>query len=293
MAADSESARPEVSVIVPFHNSAEYLPRCVEALLAQSYPASYEILMVDNNSTDESAEIIRQYPRVRLLQEQQQGAYVARNTGVASSRGAMLAFTDSDCVASSEWLKELVAPFSDPAVGLVQGRRIFGDDRSALSMLAAYEAEIHAHIFSGEDHGPLFGYTNNMAVRREIFDRCGPFLQTARGADSVFVDRVVRTFSHKVLRYARAASIRHLELNSVRYWLHKKSIYGRSFQRHRKERQSHRDLTPAERNAIFNRTTEREGYSSVQAALLFALLTTGRVSFIYGRLTSGRTTTDK
>ena len=205
MAADSESARPEVSVIVPFHDSAEYLPRCVEALLAQSYPASYEILMVDNNSTDESAEIIRQYPRVRLLQEQQQGAYVARNTGVASSRGAMLAFTDSDCVASSEWLKELVAPFSDPAVGLVQGRRIFGDDRSALSMLAAYEAEIHAHIFSGEDHGPLFGYTNNMAVRREIFDRCGPFLQTARGADSVFVDRVVRTFSHKVLRYARAS----------------------------------------------------------------------------------------
>jgi len=289
VASNPEAAAPKVSVIVPFYDSALYLERCIEALLGQSYPAaSYEVLMVDNNSTDRSAEIVRNYSRIRLLREEKQGAYAARNTAVKASSGEILAFTDSDCVTSSDWLKELVAPFAEPTVGLVQGRRTFGNDGSALSMLAAYEAEIHAHIFSGQDHGSLFGYTNNMAVRREIFDRCGPFMETARGADSVLVDRVVRTFSHRVLRYARGATIRHLELNSVGYWLHKKAIYGRSFQRYRNERKAHRDLTPAERRMIFTRTRERSGYSRAQAAWLFAMLVTGRLSFIYGRLTSRR-----
>jgi glycosyltransferase involved in cell wall biosynthesis len=287
-------AAPEISVIVPFYNNEQFIERCVQSLLAQTYPpASYEILMVDNNSNDGSAQMVRNYPRVRLVSEGKQGAYAARNHGVALSHGAILAFTDADCVPSPEWLKEIVAPFSDPKVGLVQGRRIFGDDASTLSMLAAYEAETHALIFSGEDKGALFGYTNNMAVRREVFERCGPFLETARGADSIFVDRVVRTFSHQVLRYARAATIRHLELNSVRHWLGKKAIYGRSFQRHRKERLTHTDLTPADRTAIFRRTRERAGYSAAQAAWLFAVISTGRVSFLYGRLTSRRMATDK
>jgi glycosyltransferase involved in cell wall biosynthesis len=289
VATSVEPAVPEVSVIVPFYNNEQFIECCVESLLAQSYPpASYEILMVDNNSSDRSAEIVRNHPRVRLLREEKQGAYAARNHGVAISRGAILAFTDADCAPSKEWLKEIVALFSDPKVGLVQGRRIFGDDASTLSMLAAYEAEIHAVIFSGEDRGALFGYTNNMAVRREVFERCGPFLETARGADSIFVDRVVRTFSHQVLRYARGATIRHLELDSVGQWLRKKTIYGRSFQRHRTERPTHTDLTPADRTAIFRRARERAGYSAAQAAWLFAVISAGRVSFLYGRLTSRR-----
>jgi glycosyltransferase involved in cell wall biosynthesis len=294
VATNQEAAAPEVSVVVPFHDSAEYIERCVQGLIGQTYPpASFEILMVDNNSRDSSAKIVARYPQIQLLREEKQGAYAARNRGVAASRGKILVFTDSDCVPSPDWLKELVAPLADPGVGLVQGRRVFGADRSSLSMLADYEAEIHAHIFSGEDKGALFGYTNNMAVRREVFERCGPFLETARGADSVFVDRVVRTFSHQVLRFARDACIRHLELDGVGHWLQKKAIYGRTFQRHRGERVSHRDLTPADRTAIFKRTTERGGYSVVRAAWLFAVIATGRISFIYGRITSGRLPPEK
>jgi glycosyltransferase involved in cell wall biosynthesis len=288
-----EQSTPEISVIVPFHNSAEYIERCVQALIAQNYPAaSYEILMVDNNSADRSAEIVGRYPRVRLLQERKPGAYAARNHGVSVSRGRILTFTDSDCMPTAYWLTELMALFSDSTVGLVQGRRVFGEEASTLSMLAAYEAETHAYIFSGAVKGAVFGYTNNMAVRREIFDRCGPFVETARGADSIFVDRVVGAYSHEILRYARAAYIRHLEIDSLQYWLGKKILYGRSFQRYRKERRQHRALTPAERSAIFRRTRERAGYSPAQAARLFAVILIGNLSFSYGRLTSSRMAKD-
>jgi glycosyltransferase involved in cell wall biosynthesis len=294
MATEQGRASPEVSVIVPFYNREEYIERCLQGLLAQTYPpGSYELLLVDNNSSDRSCEIVRNYPRVRLLHEEKQGAYAARNHGVAASRGQILVFTDADCVPSPDWLKELATQFSAPTVGLAQGRRVFGADGSMLSMLAAYEAETHAYIFSGEVKGAVFGYTNNMAVRREVFDRCGPFLETARGADSIFVDRVVRRFSHQVLRYSREASVRHLELTTVRKWLWKKALYGRSLQKHRQERPSHRNLTAAETFAIFRNTVRQEGYSVVQAALLFALISIGNLSFKYGRLRSGRSRTDR
>ncbi len=239
MATNQEAAAPEVSVVVPFHDSAEYIERCVQGLIGQTYPpASFEILMVDNNSRDSSAKIVaRAIHKSSYSAKRSKELCVARNRGVAASRGKILVFTDSDCVPSPDWLKELVAPLADPGVGLVQGRRVFGADRSSLSMLADYEAEIHAHIFSGEDKGALFGYTNNMAVRREVFERCGPFLETARGADSVFtVDQVVHEhFRIKffVLRAMPVFATWRLDGGESHWLQKKKAIYGRTFQRHR------------------------------------------------------------
>jgi glycosyltransferase involved in cell wall biosynthesis len=282
-----------VSVIVPFYNSEAYLERCVESLIAQNYPsACYEVLLIDNNSTDRSAAIAANYPRVRILRETKQGAYAARNRGVAASRGSILAFTDSDCVASADWLRELTALFHDPNVALVQGRRIFGEPGSTLSMLSAFESENHAFIFSGAFDGAVYGFTNNMAVRRQIFDQCGPFVETARGADSIFVDRVVGAMSHRVLRYSRAAWVRHLELTSVRRWLGKKALYGRSARKNGRHISPYRPRTPEEKAAIFDRTIERTGCSMAQAAWLRGVIWVSRLSFRYGRLTA-RLTHDK
>jgi glycosyltransferase involved in cell wall biosynthesis len=287
--ANSDERTPRVSVIVPFYNSAAYIERCVESLLAQNYPsACYEVLLVDNNSADRSAALAAHYPRVRILQETKQGAYAARNCGVAASRGEILAFTDSDCVASANWLRDLMAPFGDPAVGLVHGRRVFGAAGSTLSMLADYEAEIHALIFSGTFDGAVFGFTNNMAVRREIFERCGPFVEVLRGADSIFVNRVVAAMSHQVLRYSRDACVRHLELGSVRQWVSKKALYGRSRQRNGRHLSPYRTRTPAENAAIFERAIQRTGCSRVQAAWLRTVIWASRMSRRYGRYTAGR-----
>jgi len=280
---------PDVSIIVPFRNSERYIERCLLGLLAQSYPSgSYEILLVDNKSTDRSAEIVGKFQRVQLFREDKPGAYAARNRGVAFSQGRLLAFTDADCVPSVNWLKELVATFAESKVALVQGRRIFGDAGSVLSLLAAYEAEVHAYVFSGAVKGPVFGYTNNMAVRREIFESCGPFPETMRGADSIFVDRVVSSFSHEVLRYARDACVQHLEITSVRAWLRKKVLYGRSFQHDLNQRLLGGSRSRAERVALLKLTIQKEGCSAAQAAKLVLVISIGNLGFTYGRLTSHR-----
>ena len=82
---------PVFSVIVPFFNAAAHIRACVEGLLAQDFPFSdYEILMVDNKSTDGSVRIVAEYGRIRLLAEPTQGAYVARNLAAAAAEGVPL-----------------------------------------------------------------------------------------------------------------------------------------------------------------------------------------------------------
>jgi glycosyltransferase involved in cell wall biosynthesis len=119
-------ADKDISVVVPFYNPGHHLERCAVGLLRQSYPSSrYEIIMVDNNSTDRSTEIVQRYPEVRLLLEPKQGAYAARNRGVAAAEGHIIAFTDADCVPAPDWLEQMDAALSAPGVEVAQGGRLF------------------------------------------------------------------------------------------------------------------------------------------------------------------------
>jgi glycosyltransferase involved in cell wall biosynthesis len=275
-----------VSVIVPFYNAEKHLEKCIKAILAQSYPASrYEIIMVDNNSTDNSAALIARYPRIKLLFERKQGAYAARNRGVAAAKGDILAFTDADCVPARDWLQEMVRSLSAPGIALVQGRRFYGNDSPALSMLEAYDSERAAFTFSGPAKEIYYGYTNNMAVRRDVFDRCGPFLEVMRGADSLFVHGVIAAYSCEAARYTAAARVCHLEITRVHEWLRKRFIYGRSFQRnYQRRKENYRLITPAESAMILRQTIRRKSYALPRALWLVTLLGTGTVYYAVGRL---------
>ena len=281
-----ERTQIDISVIVPFFNSEKYIEDCAKALLAQSYPsARYEIIMVDNNSTDRSAQLVGKYPQIQLLAEQKQGSYAARNHGIAAAKGTIIAFTDADCVPFPGWLQEIMTAMRSPEVGLVQGGRLYGADSLALSMLAAYEAERATYTFSGESSGLYYGYTNNMAVRRGLLDRCGPFLEVMRGADSIFVNRVIADYSCKIARYVPEASIRHLELTSVWSYLRKRVIHGRSLQQNYSRRKStHRPLGITERFMIIRRTVQRQKYSPLQSFCLVLMVLLGMLCFSSGRL---------
>lgn len=111
---------PFVSVIVPVFNGERVIADCIESLLDQTYP-KYEIIVVDNNSKDNTAKIVKQYPVKYLLENKIQSSYAARNKGIIHSKGDILAFIDADCVASKEWLSEGIKPFIRPEVGCVAG----------------------------------------------------------------------------------------------------------------------------------------------------------------------------
>jgi glycosyltransferase involved in cell wall biosynthesis len=252
---------------------------CVKALLSQNYPADeYEIIMVDNNSTDRSVEIVQRYPRLKLLVEPTQGSYAARNRGIAESKGAIIAFTDGNCLPSTDWLQKISAALLSPDVGIVQGSVRFAPDSSPFSMLAAYEWEKASYIFSSNSKELYYGYTSNMAVRRCLFDKLGPFLALDRGGDVVFVRRAIDEYSCSIVRYYPDICIHHLEITSVWKYYQKQWIYGRSY-RNYGTIVSVRPLANRERLQVFKRTLQRRGYSWAESAYLFFLLSMGGLCY--------------
>lgn len=86
---------PDVSVIVPVHNGEAFLAEALASVLAQDYPR-FEVIVVDDGSSDASAAIALAHPGVRFLRQDQRGPAAARNAGVAASQGRYLAFVDAD-----------------------------------------------------------------------------------------------------------------------------------------------------------------------------------------------------
>lgn len=273
----------DISVVVPFYDAEEYIGDCIDALLSQSYPADrYEVIMVNNNSTDGSVEIVGRYPRVKLLSEAKQGAYAARNRGIVEARGDVVVFTDPDCVPVIDWLENLAAAMDCAETQIVLGGRRFGSDDISLSMLVAYETEKAAYVFSSQTREIYYGYTNNMAVRRSLFEGLGPFLEIARGADTIFVRRTVDEYSCDVVCYSRDACVRHLEITRIWDFYRKQLIYGRSNQTNDRIR-SLQPLSAVERLWLFKCTVKRNAYSVIKSALLFLLLSIGGICYELGR----------
>src|SRR4029077_15981900 len=97
------------------------LAHCLRSILAGSYPAEcLEVVVVDNGSRDRSLEIATHFP-VRTVVERRRGRSRARNTGIAHSRGEIVAFIDADCIASRDWLERLTDWFRSEDVWGVAG----------------------------------------------------------------------------------------------------------------------------------------------------------------------------
>lgn len=111
-----------ISVIVPAYNAEETLPACLDALEAQTVPRhQYEIIVVDDGSTDDTAEVARSAVD-RLICQENAGPAAARNRGARAAQGDLLLFTDADCAPAPDWIERLTEPFSDPVEGAGSGR---------------------------------------------------------------------------------------------------------------------------------------------------------------------------
>lgn len=108
MAGTQPGQIPLVSVIVCTYNRAGYLKRCLDSIYSQDFK-DYEIIVVNGPSTDNTMEVLAEYPQVRVISQEKLGGIAqARNLGVKASRGDIIAFFDDDAVAPEEWLGTLV-----------------------------------------------------------------------------------------------------------------------------------------------------------------------------------------
>ncbi len=105
-ASNEESALPTVSAVIPAYNAADTIERALNSVYAQTYENTIEVIVVDDGSTDNTVEVIRnKFPDVTLIEQENQGNAGARNTGVAAATGEYIAFLDAD----DEWLPEKTA----------------------------------------------------------------------------------------------------------------------------------------------------------------------------------------
>ncbi|MBN2567747.1 glycosyltransferase [Candidatus Woesearchaeota archaeon] len=118
---------PEVSVIVPIRNGERTLARCLASLARQTHP-SYEVIAVDNASTDTTPEIIRRFaaadPRIRYAYEPRRTRGAARNRGIDETGGRIIAMTDADCIVPTDWLVTLTAPITKGEERIVMGSQV-------------------------------------------------------------------------------------------------------------------------------------------------------------------------
>lgn len=270
------------SIIVPVYNTGRHLARCIAALQALDYPRDeYEILMVDNNSTDDSPAILRAAGGIRALREVKQGSYAARNRAAREATGRYLAFTDSDCMPRAGWLRAIEASFEDPKAQVVLGPRRPERDHLLMRLLSEYETQKDRLVFSSDHTELYYGFTNNLAARRATFDQYGPFVERPRGADTIFVRRVVNGEGCAAVTYSEDMVVHHAELEGAMAYYKKMFIYGRSRQLYRHIMVT-RPLNLAERFRAFRGCSGGTAGSRLTAGLLAGLLVGGMLAWNLG-----------
>jgi glycosyltransferase involved in cell wall biosynthesis len=162
-----------ISVVIPVLDEARRLPRTLDALAAQVEVAAFEVLVVDNGSTDGTPEVAAGHPlRPTVLREPTRGPYAARNAGIASAQGEVVALTDADCRPDPGWLAAGLGAIAAGA-DLVGGTIVqVTSERPTLWERYDRATYLRQDRFV-EDQG--FAATANLFVRSEVFDAVGPF----------------------------------------------------------------------------------------------------------------------
>jgi glycosyltransferase involved in cell wall biosynthesis len=156
-----------LTIVIPAYNEEDYIGACLEAIASQT-EAPDEVLVVDNNSTDRTAEVVAKYSFARVIKESQQGIVFARDRGFNAARGEIIARIDADTLLNPDWCAQLRKFFAVSPVAAVVGSCYFYDYPLRRTLHYAHYAiyQLLQRVICG--HHVLWGA--NMALRREAWE---------------------------------------------------------------------------------------------------------------------------
>lgn len=211
-----------VSIIIPAYNAAATLARCLEACLAQTH-AKTEIIVVDDGSTDDTSRIAQEFP-VHCVRQENRGPAAARNRGAAEAKGAVLAYTDADCVPDPQWIERLLEGFEE-TVGAVGGTYAIANPDSLLAQMVHEEiAQRHRRLRNEVDFLGSF----NVAYLKDAFEQTGGFDETFTAASAEDNDLAYRLQDAGYrLRFTASARVAHFHPTRLMPYLHTQMNHGR------------------------------------------------------------------
>jgi glycosyltransferase involved in cell wall biosynthesis len=159
--------KPVISVVIPAFNEEKYLPYCLKALNRVKYPKNkYEIVVVDNNSTDNTA-LISKSAGARVVHEKKQGHVFALNAGMKKAKGKIIATTDADTLVGRDWLNIIEDVFTDPDVVAVTGSAYYRSTSKTKRYLGKISYYIYLKLHFTLGKPSLSGL--NLAVLKTAF----------------------------------------------------------------------------------------------------------------------------
>lgn len=214
----------KVSVVVATHNGARTLNACLDSLQRLNYP-NYEVILVDDGSTDRTPEFAKKFPSVCYLRQENLGLSAARNAGIAAATGEIVAFTDDDCRADEDWLYYLTGDLLRSEFAGIGGHNFLPPEDSyvAAAVLVSPGGPAHVMLTDREaEHIPGC----NMAFYKWALDEI-------RGFDPIFrkagddVDACWRLQQrNRTIGFSPTGFVWHYRRSTIRAYLKQQAGYG-------------------------------------------------------------------
>ncbi len=217
---------PRISVVVCAYNAERTMDACLASLRALRYP-DYEVLVVNDGSTDRTLAISQQYPAVRIFSQENKGLSAARNVGIANATGTIVAFTDSDCVVDPDWLTYLAYKFVQSGFVAVGGPNLPPAENARIPACVAAAPGGPTHVLLDDEvaeHIPGC----NMAFTKKALEEIEGFdpIYRAAGDD---VDLCWRLQNHGYpIGFSPAAMVWHFRRNTITAYLKQQMGYGKA-----------------------------------------------------------------
>lgn len=244
---------PYVSIIVPVRNEQATITHTLDCILSQGYPGDrYEIIVVDDRSTDLTSHILRQYrdqhDRIKSVRIDQvpdgiSGKKNAVTTGIAYARGEMIVTTDGDVEMGTQWLERMVGSF-DQETGLVSGLTIYKPDRSLLHVYQSLDSASLSVISAAmiANGTPLTCQGSNLAYRKRAYEEVDGFTgidHVTSGDDDLLMQKIDAQTNWKIQAitdpesfvYTRPADTLTEVINQRSRWASKGTVYPRKWTR--------------------------------------------------------------
>lgn len=190
----------KASIIIPAYNASKTIEALLDSLLKQNYPRrDYEIIVVDDGSTDKTASLLKKYSLLYLFQKHK-GAGAARNFGAQSAKGEVVLFLDSDCVVPKDWIKKTLERHEKNKItGMIGGGVKKPKRGTYLAWADFFSSWFNAHEDLPRQEVKEYLPSLNLSLKREVFQKLGGFWERKiTGEDVDFCFRA-RTMGIKIL----------------------------------------------------------------------------------------------